>query len=216
MTSLSYTTTTKSLVAEENKLFFRQCLKSPIQLGAFVPTSLKLASLAASQLNITQKTTIVEIGATTGRLTRAILARGANIDRLAVVEPDQTMGDFLKASLCDLYQLKTQPKIIHGNSEELPKLIPNSWIGKVDYVISTIPLTYMEDAIRERIIQSALDVLNPETGSIFHVTYSPVSPIRFMEGELLQKRVVSLWKNIPPGFVWRFTTKRYPYNFCNE
>jgi phosphatidylethanolamine/phosphatidyl-N-methylethanolamine N-methyltransferase len=213
MTSLSYSTTAKSLVAEENKLFFRQCLKSPIQLGAFVPTSLKLASVAASQLNITEKTTIVEIGARTGRLTRAILARGANIDRLAVVESDQTMSDFLKASLRDLYQLKTQPKIIRGNSEELAKLIPNSWIGKVDYVISTIPLTYMEDAIRERIIQSALDVLNPETGSIFHVSYSPVSPIRFMEGELLQKRVVSLWKNIPPGFVWRFTTKRYPYNF---
>jgi len=213
MTSLSYSTTAKSLVAEENKLLFRQWLKSPIQLGAFVPISLKLARLAANQLNITEKTIIVEIGATTGRLTRALLARGTSIDRLAVVEPDQTMSDFLKASLCDLYQSKTQPKIIHGNSEELPKLIPNSWIGKVDYVISTIPLTYMEDAIRERIIQSALDVLNPETGSIFHVTYSPISPIRFMEGELLQKRVVSLWKNIPSGFVWRFTPKRYPHNF---
>ena len=67
----------------------------------------------------------------------------------------------------------------------------------------------MEETLRERIIQASLDVLNPVSGSIIHVTYSPVSPIRFMEGEIIQKRVVSLWGNIPPGFVWRFTPKRY-------
>lgn len=213
MTSLSHSTTLKSIVTEENKLFFKQWLKSPIQLGTFTPISLKLAHLAADQLNVTDKTIIVEIGAATGRLTRALLAKGVNIDKLAMVELDKTMTDFLKASLSDLYQSKEQPKVIHGNAEELQKLIPASWIGKVDYVVSTIPLAYMEDTMRERIIQAALDVLNPETGSILHVTYSPISPIRFMERELLQKRAVSLWGNIPPGFVWRFTPKRYSHDF---
>lgn len=213
MTSLLHSTTIKSLVTEENRLFFKQWLKSPIQLGTFAPISLKLAHLAANQLDITAKTTIVEIGAATGRLTRALLAKGVNIDRLAMVELDQTMSDFLKASLCDLYQSKTHPKVIQGNAEALPQLIPTSWIRKVDYVVSTIPLAYMDEDMRERIIQSALDVLNPETGSILHITYSPVSPIRFMEGELLQKRVVSLWANMPPGFVWRFTPKRYSHDF---
>ncbi len=213
MTSLPYSTTIKSLVTEENRLFFKQWLKSPIQLGTFAPISLKLAHLAANQLDITDKTTIVEIGAATGRLTRALLAKGVNINKLAMVELDQTMSEFLKASLSDLYQSKAQPNVIHGNAEALPELLPTSWIGKVDYVVSTIPLAYMEETMRERIIQAALDVLNPETGSILHVTYSPVSPIKFMEGELLQKRAVSLWSNIPPGFVWRFTPKHYPHDF---
>lgn len=213
MTSLSHSTTIKSLVTEENRLFFKQWLKSPIQLGTFAPISLKLAHLAASQLDITEKTTIVEIGAATGRLTRALLAKGVNLNKLAMVELDQAMSEFLKVSLHNLYRSNTQPKVIHGNAEVLSELIPTSWIGKVDYVVSTIPLAYMEEAMRERIIQAALDVLNPETGSILHVTYSPVSPIRFMEGELLQKRVVSLWGNMPPGFVWRFTPKRYSHDF---
>lgn len=209
MTSLPHSTTIKSIASEESRLFFKQWLKSPMQLGTFAPISLRLAYSAADQLKVNSKTTVVEIGAGTGRLTRALLTRGVNLDKLAMVELDSKMCDFLKYSLQHLYQSKTKPKVIHGNAEKLPELIPSAWVGKVDYVVSAIPLMYMEEPLRERIIQAALDILNPVTGSIYHVTYSPISPIKFMEGEVLQKRVVSLWGNIPPGFVWRFTLKRY-------
>ena len=209
MTSIPHSTTIKSIASEESRLFFKQWLKSPMQLGTFAPISLKLAHLAASQLEVTNKTTIVEIGAGTGRLTRALLARGVNLDKLAMVELDPKMSDFLKLSLQHLYKSKAQPKVIHGDAAELPHLIPKAWVGKVDYVVSAIPLMYMEESLRKRVIQAALDVLNPVTGSIYHVTYSPASPIKFMEGEVLQKRIVSLWGNLPPGFVWRFTPKRY-------
>ncbi len=209
MTSLPHSTMIKSIVTEESRLFFKQWLKSPMQIGTFAPISLKLAHLAASQLDVNNKTTVVEIGAGTGRLTRALLAQGVSTDKLAMVELDPKMSDFLKVSLQDLYQSKAQPRVIQGNAEELPRLIPTAWVGKVDYVVSAIPLMCLDETIRERIIQAALDVLNPVTGSIYHVTYSPVSPIKFMEGEILQKRVVSLWGNMPPGFVWRFTPKRY-------
>jgi len=209
MTSLPHSTMIKSIVTEESRLFFKQWLKSPMQIGTFAPISLKLAHLAASQLDVSNQTTVVEIGAGTGRLTRALLAKGVSTDKLAMVELDPKMSDFLKVSLQDLYQSKAQPKVIQGNAEELPRLIPTAWVGKVDYVVSAIPLMCLDETTRERIIQAALDVLNPLTGSIYHVTYSPVSPIKFMEGEILQKRVVSLWGNVPPGFVWRFTPKRY-------
>lgn len=209
MTSLPHSITIKSIASEESRLFFKQWLKSPMQLGTFAPISLKLAHLTASQLEITNKTTIVEIGAGTGRLTRALLARGVNLDKLAMIELDPKMSDFLRHSLQHLYTSKAQPKVIQGNAETLSELIPSAWVGKVDYVVSAIPLMYMDETLRERIIQAALDVLNPVTGSIYHVSYSPVSPIKFMEGEILQKRAVSVWGNMPPGFVWRFTPKRY-------
>lgn len=209
MTSLPHSTTIKSIASDESRLFFKQWLKSPMQLGTFAPISLKLAHLTASQLEVTNKTTIVEIGAGTGRLTRALLARGLNLDKLAMIELDPKMSDFLRNSLQHLYKSKAQPRVIQGNAEILSELIPIAWIGKVDYVVSAIPLMYMDETKRERIIQAALDILNPVTGSIYHVSYSPISPIKFMEGEILQKRAVSLWGNMPPGFVWRFTPKRY-------
>jgi phosphatidylethanolamine/phosphatidyl-N-methylethanolamine N-methyltransferase len=212
MTILPHYTMAKSLVTEESKLLFKQWLKSPMQIGTFAPISLKLAHLTANQLEVNNSPTVVEIGAGTGRLTQALLAKGVNIDKLAMIDLDPRMCDFLKYSLQSLYQTKTKFKIVQGNAEKLPDLIPKAWVGKVDYVVSAIPLMCFEEAIRERIIQAALDVLNPVTGSIYHVTYSPVSPIKFMEGDILQKRVVSLWGNMPPGFVWKFTPKRYSHN----
>ena len=208
MTTLARSAIIKSITTAENKLFFKQWLRSPAQLGTFAPISWKLADLVAKQLNINTNTKIVEIGAGTGRLTRALLARGANIENLTMVELDQRMSVFLENSLQQMYP-NTELKVITDDACNLGKIIPASWGGKVDYVVSAIPLLNLDESIREKIISAALDVLNPLTGSIVHVSYSPVSPIRFMEGDILQKRAASLWNNVPPGFVWRFTQKRY-------
>ncbi len=208
MTTLARSAIIKSITTAENKLFFKQWLRSPAQLGTFAPISWKLADLVAKHLNINTDTKIVEIGAGTGRLTRALLARGANIENLTMVELDQQMSAFLEGSLQQMYP-NTELKVITGDACNLGEIIPNSWVGKVDYVVSAIPLLNLNESIREKIISAALDILNPLTGSIVHVSYSPVSPIKFMEGDILQKRAASLWNNVPPGFVWRFTQKRY-------
>lgn len=213
MTSLLSSATLKSLISEENQLFFKQWLKCPSQLGTFTPTSTKLANLMANHLNITDKTIIVEIGAATGRVSRALLEKGANINRLAMIDPNKTLIDFLKSFLENIYNFKIQPHIIHGNAESLAEIIPASWIRKVDYVVSTIPLACMDEEARERIIQSALEIINPETGIILHASSVPTSPIKFMEGELVQRRVTSIWKNLPPSFIWQFSPKRYTHNF---
>lgn len=211
MTSLAQAMANKSIANGENRLFFKQWLKSPLQLGTFAPISFKLAHLAASQIKLDKDIKIVEIGAGTGRLSRAILAQGIDIDNFAMVELDAKMSVFLEKSLEKLYNSTKKPKVIHGNADKLSDLIPTEWVGKVDYVVSAIPLMQMTETSRIKIIEAALKVLNPDTGSILHVTYSPVSPIKFMENDIIQTRPVSLWSNIPPGFVWRFAPKRYSH-----
>jgi phosphatidylethanolamine/phosphatidyl-N-methylethanolamine N-methyltransferase len=210
--TLAHSAVTKSIALAENMLFFKKWLKSPVQLGSFAPISIKLANLTANQLTIKEDTIIVEIGAGTGKLTRAILAKGVNVKKLAVVEIDKTMCLFIKHSLQRLYDSGAELKVIEGDACNLAELIPHEWISKVDYVVSNIPLFNMEDTIRKKIISAALGVLNPISGSIVHVSCSPISPIKFMGSEILQKRVVSLWNNVPPGFVWKFTQKRYVNN----
>jgi phosphatidylethanolamine/phosphatidyl-N-methylethanolamine N-methyltransferase len=209
MTKQSNTLINKSLEQSENKIFFKQWLRSPGKLGTFAPISLKLAYCAAAQIDTSSNPLVVEIGAGTGRLSRALLAKGVNPSRLAMVELDAKLSDFLKSSMSESYQGHVSANIINGDARDLKNLIPSDWVGKVDYVVSAVPLMYMSEELREQIIQSALDVLHPLHGNILHVTYSPISPLRFMESELLAKRVVSLWGNMPPGFVWKFMPKRY-------
>lgn len=181
----------------ENRLFFSRWLKNPRQLGTLAPISVKLAKLAAQAaiLHYMPGRPIIEIGAGTGRLTRALLQAGVQVKDLSVVELDREMCQFLRHTLLQL-------KVIEGNALNLPNLISSVDKGNVCVVVSAIPLMYLSEDIRKSLINSAFSVLAP-SANIIHVTYNPSSPLKFWN-EVNNKRVASAWFNLPPGFVWQF------------
>ena len=189
---------------KENSLFFKQWIKHPGRLGTLAPISVRLATSAAAPIDTNER--VVEIGAGTGRLTRALLEKGIHPHNLAVIELDSSLTTFLKKTLPGLYDGQTPfPHIIEGDATYLDTLIPAEWVGTVDTVVSAIPLMYLEKKQRLAIIDAAFNVLKPG-GRIIHVTYSPKSPIEFSTA-INQTRTASLWMNIPPGFVWTYTQK---------
>jgi phosphatidylethanolamine/phosphatidyl-N-methylethanolamine N-methyltransferase len=150
---------------------------------------------------------IVEIGAGTGRLTRALFERGVSPEHLVAVELDQKMCTFLKSSLHSLFRTQDDIfRIICGDALHLKTLIPDHWMGQVRHVVSAIPLMYLNEHLRLELMNAAFDVMHPQ-GTIIHVTYSPFSPLGFTD-TIEQTRVVSQWLNVPPGFVWRFGRKK--------
>lgn len=181
----------------ENRLFFRRWVQNPRQLGTLAPISVKLSLLAAKQAvkSYVPGTPIVEIGAGTGRLTRALLQCGVQPQDLTVVELDGEMCDFMRKSL----PLIT---VIEGDANQLAELINSKICEKVGVVVSAIPLMYLPEILRKSLINAAFAVLKP-SAKIIHVTYSPVSPLKFWDA-IQQRRIESTWKNIPPGFVWQF------------
>ena len=181
----------------ENWLFFRQWIKNPRQLGTLAPISVKLSMIAAKEavLNYIPGTPIVEIGAGTGRLTRALLSKGVRPQDLTVVELDGKMCDFLRKTIPGIH-------VIEGDANQLRQLIAPDILDKVGAVVSAIPLMYLEEGLRKSLINAALSVLKPQ-GKIVHITYNPKSPLSFW-GEVSQKRVGATWFNMPPGFVWQF------------
>lgn len=195
------------LRSQENKLFFKQWIQNPARLGTIAPISLRLARDAALNVPLleTEEQYVVEIGAGTGRLTRALLERGIRSAQLAAVELDTKLCTFLKETLPDLCPESPPPLVIEGDATYLEDLIPSHWIGKVDTVVSAIPLMYLSEEKRIAIIESAFKVLKPG-GKIVHITYNPKSPIAFSRA-YHQTRVVSLWMNMPPGFAWSYTKK---------
>jgi phosphatidylethanolamine/phosphatidyl-N-methylethanolamine N-methyltransferase len=181
----------------ENRLFFRRWLKNPRQLGTLAPISIKLAKLAAQAALGFYKPgqSMVEIGAGTGRLTRALLAAGVQAEDLTVVELDGEMCSFLRKTVPDIC-------VIEGDALDLPRFLPLNDRGEICTVVSAIPLMYLAENSRKSLINSAFAVLAPSAG-IIHVTYNPRSPLRFWN-EITAERVASAWLNIPPGFVWLF------------
>ncbi len=191
-----------SLRKRENVLFFKRWLKHPLQMGTLAPITPRLAKLAASQVK-DPSGLIVEIGAGTGRLTRALLARGVKPENLVLVELDEDLCSFLEQTLSELPECKSSsPKVIHGDAAKLAEIIPSSFVGKVLTVVSAIPFMYIPEEARKNIIKSCFEVMVPK-GEIVHVTYNPKSPLAFMN-TIQQERVGSLWYNMPPGFVWKY------------
>lgn len=186
----------------ENTLFFKRWIKHPFQMGTLAPITPRLAKLVANLVS-NPSDLIVEIGAGTGRLTRALLAEGVKPKNLALVELDPEFCVFLKETLKDAPECKnSMPHIIEGDATKLPEIIPESFKGKVSTVVSAIPFMYLPTIVREQIVKSSFDVLKP-TGSILHVTYNPKSPLAFKK-DLKQECLGKLWLNFPPGFVWKY------------
>lgn len=181
--------------AQERRLFFRRWLKEPRRLGTVAPISTRLAKLAAGLILDPKGGPIVEIGAGTGRLTRALLKAGVDPAQLTLVELDQELCEFLKKILPGV-------KVIHGDARYLSELLDPNQIGCISTVVSAIPLMYLKKEQREEIAQSCFDVLKPG-GDLLHVTYyykSPLDEVSFFNTE----RAGAVWGNIPPGFVWRY------------
>lgn len=184
-----------SIRAQERRLFFRRWLKEPRRLGTVAPISTKLAKLAASLVVDPKGSPIVEIGAGTGRLTRALLEAGLDPAQLTLVELDKELCSFLKETLPGI-------KVIEGDASYLSQLLDQNQIGQVATVVSAIPFMYLKEEQREAIAQACFDVLKPG-GDLLHVTYnckSPLAQVSFLD----QERVGAVWGNLPPGFVWRY------------
>ena len=181
----------------ENRLFFRRWLKNPRQLGTLAPISVKLSMLAAKEALSQYKpgTPVVEIGAGTGRLTRALLHCGVLPQDLTVVELDRQMCAFLRKSIPHIH-------VIEGDATHLPDLISPEICEKVGVVVSAIPLMYLNEKLRKSLINAAFSILKPEA-KVVHVTYNPKSPLTFWSS-VKQNRVAATWFNFPPGFVWQF------------
>jgi phosphatidylethanolamine/phosphatidyl-N-methylethanolamine N-methyltransferase len=194
----------KEISQSENRLFFSQCLKHPLQMGTAAPISHRLASQAANFVD--QNGIVIELGAGTGRLTRALLKKGVKPENLWLIELDATLCTFLEKTLPFLPECAQKlPHIIHGDATNLEELIPPSLHGRVATVISSIPFMYLKESVRQDIADASFRVMPPKT-PMYHVTYNPKSPLAFAN-DLVQKRVVSLWFNLPPAFVWQYQKK---------
>jgi phosphatidylethanolamine/phosphatidyl-N-methylethanolamine N-methyltransferase len=192
----------KKIRRQENLLFFRRWLKHPLQMGTLAPITPKLARLAASAVS-NKAGLYVEIGAGTGRLSRALLQQGIKPENLALVELDPFFCGFLKQTLPSVLEPhQALPVVIEGDAAQLPTFLPDHFVGQVDVVFSVIPLMYLSPTVRQAIMEAAFRVLKPG-GSIIHVTYSPRSPLDFMPN-IHQHRQGKLWLNLPPGFVWHY------------
>jgi phosphatidylethanolamine/phosphatidyl-N-methylethanolamine N-methyltransferase len=183
-------------------LFLRRWLRRPFAMGSVVPSGRLLAeAMARAALDaITSRDGhVVELGAGTGEVTRALIAAGIPAGRLALVERDPELVAFLRRRF-------PGPRIVEGDASRLPRLLQEQGVTSVAAVVSSLPLLSLPADVVKGIVEGVFEAL-PRGAALVQFTYGPKPPVprSLRQGlRLVATRGRRIWRNVPPAVVWTF------------
>jgi phosphatidylethanolamine/phosphatidyl-N-methylethanolamine N-methyltransferase len=181
-------------MSPESTLFLRQLLSNPRQVSAISPSSPWLARAMTAGLH-PHSGPVVEFGPGTGRLTKAILARGIAPHDLTLFEMNADFVRHLRAGFPGVM-------VHHGAAQSSAELMAGKPVAKV---ISGLPLLSMPVALREAIVGAAFAILTPGAAMV-QFTYGNLPPLPAASLERLGLCAVTgprIWRNLPPARIFR-------------
>jgi phospholipid N-methyltransferase len=163
-----------------------------------VPSSRFLAKKMLQHIPFETAKTLVELGPGIGAFTPFLLESMRPGASLILIELNEVFYHELLGKIKDQRAI-----IIHGSATDLPEILKNLYIDKVDCVISSLPLAILTPQLSERILTASKTVLN-EGGQYIQFQYSLQSrrKIKRLFGNL--KLGFTPW-NFPPAFVYTCT-----------
>jgi phospholipid N-methyltransferase len=182
------------------------------QTASLVPSQRFLVNAMVDGARPEKVRTIVELGPGVGPMTGPLLARMRPDARLFTIEIDEPLHNELVRRVRD-------PRLtaILGSAEHIEELLAErGFEGKVDAVVSSLGMSLIPPAIRERILESAARVLAPQ-GTYVQFGYIHTKYVTWTKGEglkgfdymkTLKRHFRSVTRkpvpaNIPPAWVYR-------------
>lgn len=178
---------------DEELKFFRGWIDKPRAVGAIVPTSIVTARRMASVIDIHSGLPVLELGAGTGVITRAILAQGVKPENLWSIEYASDFVAHLRATMPGV-------NFLHGDAFNLDETLPSPGM-RFDSIISGVPLLNFPVMQRVRYIEQLLDLIPPGR-PIVQLTYGPLSPVPPRKGNYTVEHFRFIVRNIPPTQLW--------------
>ncbi len=177
-------------------VFGRAFLKTPAMLGSIIPSSRFLVERTLRNVDWSRARVLVEYGPGVGTFTGKILKRMHPEAKLIVVE---TQSDFIQ-HLENHFQ-DPRLHVVHGSAEDVSRTLQELGAASADYVLSGIPFSLMSDEMRDSILRTTREVLEPE-GAMLVYQFSPT--IRKPLEEVFS-RVDREFEplNVPPATVYR-------------
>ena len=138
-------------------LFSRNFIKHPRMLGSLIPSSRFLVNRLLDQVDWARANTIVEYGPGVGTFTGQILRRLRPEGTVVAIDTNRDFARYLTRTLRD-----DRLHVVEGSAADAHDNLRERGLGRADYVISGIPYSTMDPGLRERILQTTHDVLQPD------------------------------------------------------
>jgi phosphatidylethanolamine/phosphatidyl-N-methylethanolamine N-methyltransferase len=182
--------TDRTFPLADNLRFLRALARRPQNIGAVLPSSAALARAIAQQMPLDGP--VLELGAGTGVVTRALLERGVTPAALTAVEYDPDMA----AELACRYPAV---RVIQGDAFDLARTL-GAGAGPFAGIISGLPLLNFPVARRRAYMDGLTAHLKPGA-PIVQFSYGTHAPVVPPDGFSVH-RAALVWANIPPARVW--------------
>jgi len=182
------------------QIFFRQWLRAPLQTGAVLPSGSALVKALAGEVDPADPGVVVELGAGTGAVTKALLDRGVAPERLYVIERNPEFVALLRRRF-------PEARVLHADATHLHDLLPQHGVEVVSQVVSGLPLRSLPFEVERGVLRAAFRMLAPGRRFI-QFTYgftAPIHPEIKKRLGLVGHPVTRVLLNIPPAVVWSFT-----------
>ncbi|MCW1410693.1 class I SAM-dependent methyltransferase [Rhizobium sp. 1AS11] len=181
---------------EEEVQFFKGWQKDRKGVGAVIPTSVHTARRMASVVNPGSGLPVLELGAGTGVITKAILARG--------IEPRQLVSvEYSSSFYGGLTQRFPGVDFRLGDAFQLDEVLGDRRGEQFDCVISAVPMLNFPMEKRVALLEDLL-VRVPVGRPVIQITYGPLSPVTRMPDRYVVSHYDFVVRNIPPAQLWTY------------
>lgn len=183
------------------RTFLEAVARAPAGVGAIAPSSPALAEMMVRLAHVEPGDRIVELGAGTGPMTRAL--RAAHPDNpLLVLEPDAGLATKCRENA-------PGADVVESYAQDMRRLITERGWPHVDRIVSSLPFAGWSATLQRDVFDAILDVLKPGGRMVtFTYAHSPYLPAGRRARGVLETRFdrvttsPMVWGNVPPAFVY--------------
>lgn len=180
--------------------FLRGWTRDPMAVGlpfASSPWTAKRLAQTALEAAIPGGGPVLELGAGTGPVTKALIEAGCPPEQIIVVEQDSELCRTLEQRLAGV-------RVLQANALAMGDIRQRARVQSVSVVLSGLPMRIIAPEAQARCYTAAF-ALMPPGGSIIQYTYGFRSPVDAEEMPELDARFVGReLRNVPPMGIWSY------------
>lgn len=181
---------------QETRLFFQRWLANPTQVASLFPSSDKLSDLIAAKVLQGRLDFVLELGAGTGSIGRALLRAGLSPERLVMIELDEVMCQALHKEFPD-------SMILQGDALRPSKLLSKEVAERITTCVSGLPILHYKLERQRAFVEDVFGLMSHEPRLVQYGNM-PRPPIAHRPLGLSVKRLGFGWSGFVPHFIWEF------------
>lgn len=155
-------------------------------VASVTPTSKYCVRRVCNPINFDQDINIVEYGAGAGVFSRYVLQHMTPESKLYLFETNELLFDKLK-EIDD-----SRITLFDQSVEYVTELIPDDRVGKINYIISGIPFSFLDEDTKKSVLRQSVDLL--KEGGRF---------LAYQTSGHLEEPLQNVFGNVNTGWEWR-------------